>query len=263
MTEFANSERSPWDLLRGVNFDEGLQLLRERFLNDPSPSSAMSLGIGYMWAGKYEAASEHFRDQVGTSHTVGDSDYAYAGAAHWCLNDYPAAAKLWQSGLDTPYTYGGIGVFLPILLRVASILRPGVFPKGDADRLIAAKVNDPRINHWPGYIGLYHLGRIDDAGLEAAWTTPLSPNGLGILSQWEWKVPLNRWTCAFHKSIVDIDQQEIKLPEFRSRMRSMVDTTGPGWAEERQFLGLLWKAEFFIARHEGEESGPIERGPLI
>jgi hypothetical protein len=256
VTEPNNPEQtkadSPWMLLRTGRFDEGLFLLRNNYNKRPSASAAMSLGIGYMWAGEYASASSHFQDRFKDSRIVGDNDYAYAGAANWCLNDYSTAVKIWQSGLKAPYAYGGLGVFLPILLKVASILRPGILPTAEADQLITAKTYDPRINSWPGYIGLYHLDRLDDAALEDAWRAPLSPNGLGVLSQWEWQIPQERWKCAFHAAVKDLGKDEITLGEFRRRMQPLVDIQRPEWAEERQFTSLLWKTEFFLARHEAE-----------
>jgi hypothetical protein len=45
-------------------------------------------------------------------------------------------------------------------------------------------------------------------------------------------------------------------------MERMADTSGPEWAEERNFLGLLWSEEFFVARHEASVTSAQPAGLL-
>ena len=91
--------------------------------------------------------------------------YEMAGVAKWCLNAKEEAVAHWQAGLKCAYADAAGGVRLPLLLYVASVLSPELFPRAGAEELLTVKTHGGRTTLWPGPLGNYLLGQIDDAGL--------------------------------------------------------------------------------------------------
>jgi hypothetical protein len=64
-----------------------------------------------------------------------------AGTAKWRANEHGAAIEDWHAGLRA-HQYadaGGLGVKIPLLLFVASILDPPVFPRKQAEEVLRKK----------------------------------------------------------------------------------------------------------------------------
>ena len=89
--------------------------------------------------------------------------YEMAGVAKWCMDANEDAVALWQAGVKSAYADAAGGVRLPILLFVASVLSPESFPRAEAEKLLTARTGGGRI--WPGPLGKYLLGHIDETGL--------------------------------------------------------------------------------------------------
>jgi lipoprotein NlpI len=231
--------QKPWDLVRRGNVDEGLALMREGYARDPSPSHVMRLGVGYLWAKEYDAAWEHFEHAIERHPQSIAVFFGMAGAAKWCVGEPWAAVRVWESGLNSQYADGAGGVHLPLLLLVASTLRPASFSRSDALKILSKKAKDVRVNNWPGPIARYVLNLIDEGTLERQ-----SIDGSNR------EASSRKWLALFYKRILDLGIGTLNPQEFKELMRRMADTSEPDWSDEKEFLRLLWNEEFFVARHE-------------
>ena len=45
-----------WTLIRRGEVDQGLDLMQKAFNETPNPSTLVTLGLGYLWAERYEEA---------------------------------------------------------------------------------------------------------------------------------------------------------------------------------------------------------------
>jgi hypothetical protein len=246
-----------WEMLRNGREDEALRILQEKYEGDFCASTVVSLGVGYMWSRQYTAAFGLFQQYLDSqlirkTKMQGDGDYAFLGSAMWCLGEFQRAVEVWKSGLKAPYSAGGVSVGLPILLLHASALRPQEFSREYAEKLLDNRIEKAWRKGWPLPVSKYLRGILDEAELEEAWRGPLSPNGLGILSQQEWQVDLYRWECAFHESFVRLTDGKDSILAFRTRMRTLADTSRPEWATEKQFAHLIRTPKFYLARCEAE-----------
>jgi len=151
-------KQRPWDHLRQGTPEVGLRIIRERYLLDPNASHIMEMGIAYIWAGHYELAEQNFQQAINTHPTPGNVFYGMPGAAMWCLDDPGAAVRHWHEGLNAPYAVGGVGIHLPLLLFLASTLRPRVYVKEDAEGILRERVKNPRAKSWPGPLAKFVLG---------------------------------------------------------------------------------------------------------
>ncbi|HSZ62833.1 MAG TPA: hypothetical protein VK828_13605 [Terriglobales bacterium] len=214
--------------------------MREGYARDPSASHIMRLGVGYLWTEKYQAAWEHFQYAMQRDPFTTARFFGMAGAAKWCVEEPDAAVRFWESGLDSQFADGAGGVHLPLLLWVASILRPNVFSRSDANQLLERKVKDPRVKNWPGALAQFALHQIDEKTLEERSTQGNSRE----------TAPSRDWLIAFYRRVLDLYRGDLNPKEFKGLMQRMTDTSAPRWSEERSLLSLLWNEEFFIARHE-------------
>lgn len=197
------SSQSPWDLLRCGNADQGLTMIRERYRLAPSPSNIMALGVSYMWVGDYKAASQHFQYSIQTDKTPGEGYFGFTGAAEWCLENYSTAVQHWRAGLKAPYAAGGVCIHSPMLLLLASILRPGLFPRREAEELLTQKAKDPRLKFWPGTLGQFIAGQIHEAALEASWLGNIARNVRGVM-------PQAKWLTEFYKVVLTLGRGEME-----------------------------------------------------
>jgi hypothetical protein len=190
-----------------------------------------------MWAGDYTVACQHFHQAIETYQQRTDIFYGMAGAAKWCMEAPDAATKYWLSGIDAPYAVGGSVVRLPLLLFAASILRPGIFPRQEAESIMRQKVKDPRAKNWPGPLAKFVLSLIDESSLSESGKENEA-------------LPHRMWLAIFYKRLLDLSREKLNLAEFRSMMREMVETSRVEWSKEAHFFYLMRCEEFFIARHE-------------
>ena len=242
------TEISPWILLRAGNRDEGLRRLREDFVEKQSASNTMRLGVAYLWMGDFEAAFAHFDavNQRKPYHT--DAFYGMAGVAKWCLNVKEEAVALWKAGLKCAYADAAGGVRLPLLLCVASVLSPKSFPRTEAEKLLRARTGGGRI--WPGPLGNYVLGHLDEAGLIGRC---VNRDGSEYF--------LGRWQADFYFGLRAYDRGDVT--RFQELMRKVVVIDDDDFDMENhraRFVRKFWHAEFFIATDLAHEASGNEKG---
>ena len=235
---------STWDLLRNESLERGLSQLREAYARKPNASHIMELGVAYLWAGDFRTAANHFQQALKNHPHTTSGFYGMAGVARWCLDEPNVAVEQWHTGLGAQYAdTAGAGIHLPLLLYVASVLKPEVFFREKAEQILATKVEDPRVNSWPGPLAQLVLGMVNDTTLAEHCIGNTGRNQRGFL-------PHRKRLVEFYKAITEFSRGKMDLSGLKEVMRRTADTTQAEWTNENAFLSLLWSEEFFIARHE-------------
>lgn len=237
---------SPCDFMQHGDAEKALLLSKERHTLEHSPSSHVQLGVAFLWSGDYEAATEHFVRQIEKTEKPvirSEGDYLYLGTARWCVADYTSAVKHWQAGIRAPYAIGGVCTHSPLLLMLASILRPGLFDRTKAEEMLSKKANDPRAQYWPGTLAQYVAGLIDNDALEASWEGNISRYDKGVL-------PDRKWLTAFYKALLKLGHGGINESDFRQTLLSMVEPSQFQSWRSAEFFNLTRHQEFYIARYE-------------
>lgn len=230
---------SSWDLLRNGRIDSAIAQMRRAVQKDQDSSSIMDLGIAYLWTRKYEDALKHFEwacDEY--PHSV-DSFYEMQGTASWCLGDPRNAVEAWRDGLECEFSDPGGPITLPLLIYSASILQPRVCTQANAIKDLERRVI--RSNAWPWPIVEFVAGKINERELMSAGK---KDGGL------EAQCNCNR--AEFYVGIWDFEQGDVKA--CAAHMQNIADISRPEWSSETFFFGVIWSAEFFIARHFLEKS---------
>jgi len=161
-----------------------------------------------------------------------------AGTAKWCLGDVQEAVRQWNAGLKAQYAdTAGLGLQLPLLLFVASVLRPATFEKTKAEDLLRSKIRDCRARTWPGPIAGWVLAEFQENELRDRCRDANETESRN-----------HYWLTDFYRAIVLHSQGQ--ATDFRDAMRRLVDTSRPEWSDENFFLSRMWGEEFFLARHE-------------
>jgi len=214
--------------------------MQESFDGTPNPSTLVTLGLGYLWAEKYEAARIHFQDWMHRYGVTADAYFALVGVAQWCLDDVIAASESWKLGLGAQYVDMAGGIESPILLWVASVLRPNDTLRREAAQILEKRVRDPKVRHWPGPLAQFVLGQIDERTLDERSIERLS-RGIS---------PRRKWHLAFYRHVLALERGGLSLNDFQMEMRKLVDTSTSEWSDEENVLQLVRNPEFYIARHE-------------
>jgi tetratricopeptide (TPR) repeat protein len=243
---------SPWKLVRENRLEEALEIFKKD--RGETPPYKPGLGQVLMCAGQYEHAARHFAESIGISKklsTRSETDYAFLGAACWCLHDHSSALRHWRGGINEPYAIGGICTQTPLLLFAGSVLHPDYYNRADAEEILRAKLSSARAGerteHWPASLGKFVLGGIPKEVMAAWWvrTTPL------------YEVVMERqrqWLTEFYEALLDLGCCKSTLQEFRLSMRRC--TNQPAFAdwELDQWEILMKMPEFYIARFEASQA---------
>jgi tetratricopeptide (TPR) repeat protein len=237
--------KSPWPLLRAGKGEQeqGLELCRQAYAQNPNASYTMQLGIALLWLKQYAQTWEHFRQAIerkapkGTSNKS-DAFYGMAGVAKWCLGERREAIAEWVLGLEAKRARSsGLGVKMPLLLFFASVLSPELYDAAASRKLMLEKTKDTRIQVWPGPILQWILGQ---------------NNGGEFLrccqGRHQQDLQDNLWEAEFYKGLMRFDKHNPSL--FKESMRALSDTKQLGWESDDLLLRRIWGEEFFLARHE-------------
>jgi len=237
--------RSPWELLRRSDFDGGLQILCEQYeLRPTAAGERKRLGIGYLWAEKYDAALAHFT--IGTKLQRNcEIDFAYAGAAEWHLGNPASAIRFWRSGLKAQYAVGcRVCSMTARLLVVASAFEPYLVSKNEAERLLLEATERIEPSRWSGLLGRFILGQIDVSEVKQ-WTENRDR---------EVKEALN-WVVDFYSIARNLNHSEIDVEGFRRYILSMVERACSESTDIKTLIHILSRPEFFLARTEAAKIG--------
>lgn len=240
--------KSAWEFLRQGEDQEALNLFREAFARQPDAGNIIRLGIGYLWTADYAAAWTHFRDAINTYRSPGDIFHGMAGVAKWCMDEPSSAVETWRRGFAAPYAVGASVVRLPLLLFAASVLRPTVFSKKEAEQILCERLESPLAENWPGPLAKFILGLLTEDTLKTFWVGNVGNRRRGIM-------PDYRWLTEFYKTLTELAGGSLELGKFRMLLSQMTDTSRSQWSEDRHFAHLLQCEEFFLARHEAALAG--------
>ena len=209
-------ENSSYWMQRG-DPQKALRLSQERDAREHSPSSHIELGVVLLWMGDYASAAQHFRQRIQEEPKMrSEGDYLCLGTAQWCVDEYASSVKCWQDGIKAPYAIGGVCTHAPLMLILASILRPGSFDRTQAEKMLTAKAKDPRAQYWPGTLAQYVTGLIDDAVLETSWIGNTSRYERGVL-------PDRKWLTAFYKALLQLGRGSMNKSDFRRLLQTIVE----------------------------------------
>lgn len=247
ISESMSDMDNPWHMLQANQGDAALALLRERFMRNPGPRTSIALGAALLWVGEYAAAGEHFQVSLEKAKRLrmgSEEDYALLGTAEWCRGNYMAAIRHWQAGKTAPYAILGVCIHSPMLLFIASILRPKL-PLNTSAILdeLTAKLADPRTKLWPGTLGQFVAGLTSIEAVQSSWIGTREQNEKGIF--------LNcRWITDFYRELLHFHEGRITLQRFKEAMVSLADPVSCATWDEDAFVHLLRFPEFYIGRHE-------------
>lgn len=224
-----------WKLIRSGATDAGLAALRRNF----EEKRLMGYGSALLFLEEYQAAWEHFSSFAHREAAAGrgvDLIFGMAGAAKWCLSEYGEAVAEWRAGLTAPYRdANGVGVTIPLLLFVSSVLHPSTIDRHEAKEILLKRAKHRRMGRqWPCPLVHLVLGQIDE---EKLWSE-IPPD--------DKEARLEQWRLDFYTSILRFSTRR----SYCLTMRQLVERLRNRWADMKGFIDCTKHEEFFIARHE-------------
>lgn len=225
--------------MRRGDVESALAQMRGEYAQKLTVSHAMELGVGYLWIGNYQAAWEHFHAFNGANPFRYATTYGMAGVAKWCLGQRIEAVHEWREGLRCQYVDWAGGIKSPLLLFFSATVDTVLVPISEVKDLLAARGNDVAAKNWPGPLGRFVLGRIDEAQLRRESHYKI-----------ETVTTVRQWTCDFWVGV--IERHNGRADRFLKAMNKVADVS---WADFDQskdlFLSKLWQEELFLARQFG------------
>lgn len=250
MSESASGDvYQPWKMLQRGEVAEALAIFRDQYSATLGPRRKRGLGEALLWAGDCSASAVHFRDAISRTEShqgynaSNEEDFAFLGAAEWCSGDYEAAIKAWGSGIKAIYSIGGTRTHCPLLLLLASTLRPDLHRRERAEKILFKRLNTRIAKGWPASEARYAAGLIDEKELEASWpvTPPMNIRLLG---------PEAEWKRDFYRAVRNLAAGATTMDNARQTWRSLSEPSQYESGEVKDFYSIISIPEFFIARHE-------------
>jgi tetratricopeptide (TPR) repeat protein len=138
-------------------------------LEEEGPSMGVLNGIGYaqLSMGNALLAKEAFDEALSLAPDVGGV-YALAGLTRWLLGERAEAIATWERGLNCDFQDVAGGMTLPLLLFFAALRVPDLYSIEHAKELVQKGTGHPWAHAWPGPIGLFVVGAIDQEQLTSA-----------------------------------------------------------------------------------------------
>ena len=231
----ANVPSSPWPAIRKGDLQLGMQQLLVAYQQDQSASKTIGLGVGYLWCKEYDAAGKHFENAIAKGDSM-SSFFELAGAAWWCLGQTDRAVACWRTGLSADYADSVNGpVGLRALLFAASVLDEKLISRTEAVALLRESVRRNEASIWGTALPRICLG-------ESTVDLDLARARYGAYAR--------KTRASFYRSIWELGEALITKEHFNANMKSIADTSSHELDDTKAFTSLLWKPEFFIARHE-------------
>jgi hypothetical protein len=153
-----------WDLVLAGKKKAGIKILRAEHKDDQSIFSAIRLGLAHLYSSEPNTARRVFLQLVKDEPAV-ESGFEWAGVCEWLLGNSKRAVRQWESGLDCDYVDAGGGIQLPALLCFAAVTQNEQVATDRAISLVRNRLGRGWATNWPGPVGKYLLGQIDDATL--------------------------------------------------------------------------------------------------
>ena len=237
---------NPWRLLQLDRGGEAVEILRERYEQRPTPRNSIALGTSLLWVGDYVTARGHFRSSLEKANRLrmgSERDYAFLGTAEWCLDNCSVALECWQAGKAAPYAVLGVCIESPMLLFIASTLKPEL-PLNTSAVLDGLKeeLSDPRTTMWPGTLAQFIAGLTSIEAVQSSWTGNREQNARGVF-------PDCRWKTEFYRELLQVHEGRTTLQRFRQVLANLVDPDRYSSWEEDDFIHLIRFPEFYISRH--------------
>jgi hypothetical protein len=251
------TEEDLWSLLQDGNCERALSLLKEKNARNPSVRTNLAYGSALMWSGMYQDAADHFSHAIEASKSTkkpwmrGEPDYVLLGAANWCSGDYSRAIDNWRGGTNPPYANFGVALQTPMLMVVASILRPAICTKSEPIGILHRKLAEPRVFSWLGSLARFAAGKIDSETLRHSTEQDIQQ---AVSRRAPDQGRTAHWLISFYEAVLHLEKGKTTAAEFHGLMQSMTRKADLEPFAANGFWLLATRGEFYIARHEASKS---------
>lgn len=227
------------DQLKAGMHGEAMEELKRDTAYQRIPASLMiNVGVAHMWAGEFQSALAHF-GEAAQSRDATDILYGMAGSAAWCLGQAELAIEYWRKGVNPDYAVAGANTRTPLLLFMASVLKPQISSRRVAEDLLAAKSTEWRIKNWPGPIAEFILGKANEETVRRSGGNPRTEGQL---------MPYQTWQFEFYKLLSAAVAGEMPPTALKGTLHTAINVSGSDCLEGLNFFNFLRLEEFYIAR---------------
>jgi hypothetical protein len=214
-------QANEWDLIEQGKFVEACKRADEEHALTDSPLPLHNKVLALLHLERFSDAVSLCRALMTMEGADSDDEFIFCGVAYWCLNKADEAVRIWNEGTKRTYTDAAGGLAIPLLLYYAAIRMNDSALGKSARAAVKARCRTRRSNNWPGPLGLYALGELDDTELQDRVTT------VPILRDRE-LCQANFWTGVRHSS-ADIERG-------REYMRKAISFGPSSYLEHEYYL---------------------------
>jgi len=159
------SFESPWELLLQGKFDEACQSADQAYESTGSLLHLRNKVFALLNLSRYADAVAVASQVIDSTDGESDSDFILMGVGQWLQGCRTEAMATWLKGCSAKFTDAAGGVEIPLLLGFAASRLADVELKAEANRLIMPICDSNRSRNWPGPLGLFVMGKINEEKL--------------------------------------------------------------------------------------------------
>ena len=161
-----------WELIKQGRFEEAIQRIDEMHAKTHDESPLRNKVLALLLLERYGEAKSLSEWLIVKTNGRLERDFINSGIALWLLGDREHAVAQWQEAQRIKrYTDAAGGLMVPMLLNYGALRLNDAPLAGKSRKRIAECCHDDRAVNWPGPLGRFVLGDLDEHELIALITS--------------------------------------------------------------------------------------------
>ena len=162
---------SEWGLIEQGMFEEAIQRIDEMYAKTHTESRLRNKVLALLLLERYGETKSLCEWLIQRTGGRFEDDFINSGIASWLQNSHEEAVSRWtEAQREKRYTDAAGGLMVPMLLNYAALRLNDAGLARKARARIAKRCGNPRAVNWPGPLGRFVLGAIDERELLALVT---------------------------------------------------------------------------------------------
>ena len=211
-----------WELIQNGHFEQACEVADAEFNQTKNIFPLRNKVFALFHLEKYEDAFMLTQQLIEYRKGETSADFLFSGIAKWMLNEKNEAVLLWRRAEQCMYKDAAGGIEVETILYFASINTEDTLLKTESIKKIKKILKSKRSINWPGPLGSYLIGNIDEAALLSY------VSNISILKE--------RHLCQAYFVIAINELEKGNVDGYREKLIKSVSNGPPSYLEHMYYL---------------------------
>jgi hypothetical protein len=163
---------SVWDLIKAGEYQQACDAADREFSQTSDLLALRNKIFALLRLGRFAEAATLCDEIMTRSPYTIQGDFAFRGVCDWARGRADDAVVAWQAAKRAQYVDAAGGLVPDLLLLFASIKRSDQALRASSEGSIMKRRKRTSMSNWPGPVGRFVIGELDEAGLLSAIAEP-------------------------------------------------------------------------------------------